>query len=844
MSAALRYAAEETGAIERAVAGACERIAPSWPLDQLIAVNPYLGFSELPIELAAAQLARLSGTRLVMPRSYYLEAWRRGSLRAEDLQAVVARTGAPTTVEGLRRSLEEQDGPAPRLPLITDLVDEARDLRHTMSWRDYVTHQIGQHCAAFFDDGQASWGLPHEDEDGLYPSWRRMGALTHGAQQLDGAGFAERFSQLPVTPRALITDVVQSLGLLHPGRLLKDYLTALLLSVNGWAAFCAYVRWQDRLARGAVLYGPQAACELDERDPLVHLLAIRLAWEWLLYQGPKRSTIGPRWRALWHKETASPPAALEQQRTGWLLQRAIEHAYQEPLCQGLLAAQRERQTERPAVHAVFCIDVRSERFRRALEGRSPRIRTLGFAGFFGLPVAYSPLGTALKRPQLPGLLAPSRVVTEATDPPAAAEAIARSRQRSFRWLELWQDLRSAASSSFSFVETCGLLYAGRLLARGLDWVAPPEKPERHGLRAAQKRQLRPCLQPAAPASPAELAARCELVAGVLRAMGLTRGHGRLVLLAGHGSTSANNPHAAGLDCGACGGQSGEVNARALAALLNDPQIRKGLPDRGIDLPQDTCFLAGLHNTTTDELTLFDPEQVPPSHAQELQQLRSWLQAAGEGVRVERSSSLGLEALAEDRDVLRRHFERRARSWAEVRPEWGLANNAAFIIAPRWRTRHLNLDGRAFLHEYCAQDDPQLRTLELILTAPMIVTSWINLQYYASTVDNQRYGSGNKVLHNVVGDRLGVFEGNGGDLRIGLPLQSVHDGESFRHTPLRLSVFVEAPRPAIEQILAKHERVRTLIQNEWIHLFQIEEESGVIARYQQGRWEVAAAREGK
>ncbi len=123
-----------------------------------------------------------------------------------------------------------------------------------------------------------------------------------------------------------------------------------------------------------------------------------------------------------------------------------------------------------------------------------------------------------------------------------------------------------------------------------------------------------------------------------------------------------------------------------------------------------------------------------------------------------------------------------------------------------------------------------------MTAPLLVTNWINMQYYASTVDNRLYGSGNKVLHNVVGGRLGVFEGNGGDLRIGLPLQSLHDGESLRHTPLRLSVFIEAPQSVIGAIIGKHEVVRNLIHNGWVHLLRITPASDVVSRYQRGIWE--------
>src|SRR5262249_12651318 len=152
-------------------------------------------------------------------------------------------------------------------------------------------------------------------------------------------------------------------------------------------------------------------------------------------------------------------------------------------------------------------------------------------------------------------------------------------------------------------------------------------------------------------------------------------------------------------------------------------------------------------------------------------------------------------------------------WAEVRPEWGLAGNAGLIIAPRERTRHIDLCGRVFLHDYRFEDDKELAILEAIMTGPMVVGHWINFQYYASTVDNARYGCGDKVLHNIVGGHLGVLEGNGGDLRIGLSLQSLHDGEKWIHAPLRLAVFIEASRDAIDHVLEKQPKVWDLIQNE-------------------------------
>jgi uncharacterized protein YbcC (UPF0753/DUF2309 family) len=283
-----------------------------------------------------------------------------------------------------------------------------------------------------------------------------------------------------------------------------------------------------------------------------------------------------------------------------------------------------------------------------------------------------------------------------------------------------------------------------------------------------------------------------------------------------------------------------VNARALAGLLNDPVVRQQVREAGIDIPDSTHFLAGLHNTTTDEVSLYDLAAVPAGHAGDLAEITDRLAEAGRAARRERAPALGLQPLLDKPAALLRSVRERANDWAQTRPEWGLANNASFIVAPRSRTRGINLEGRSFLHDYDHRRDPEGKLLELIMTAPMVVTHWINMQYFASTVDNHRYGSGNKTLHNVTGGRVGVFEGNGGDLRIGLPWQSVHDGEHWRHTPLRLTVVIEAPRAAIAGVIARHTTVRQLVDNRWLYLVRLEGERA--EAYRDGEWQAWIAGE--
>ena len=256
-------------------------------------------------------------------------------------------------------------------------------------------------------------------------------------------------------------------------------------------------------------------------------------------------------------------------------------------------------------------------------------------------------------------------------------------------------------------------------------------------------------------------------------------------------------------------------------------MREALSQRGISIPDDTFFLAGLHNTTTDEVTIFDWESVSSSVASSLIELRGWLDGASVRARMERAPLLGLGNLSEGA-ILDSSIMMRSRDWAQVRPEWGLANNAAFIVAPRSRTKNLQLHGRTFLHNYTAEHDSTGGILELIMTAPMVVTNWINLQYFASTVNNDRYGSGNKTIHNVVGN-LGIWQGNGGDLQVGLPMQSLHDGKRWMHEPLRLSVFIEAPKEAIDRVLRNHPSIADLVSHQWIHLFAMNNNANSISK---------------
>ncbi|SFT88869.1 YbcC family protein [Halomonas saccharevitans] len=801
-----------TTAHEQALDQACASVAPTWPLDRQIAVSPFWAMRDEPMARVSARLSALANIRCLMPPSHYLGAWQRGEITDAHLTRAAARLGYRGNYKNLLQVLDD----LARLPHwhnISDLVDARRDRQHKMAWRDEITQQISQFCAATFqEDGPLNAArLTAPTDKRLYQHWRDMTLKDRGIAILMGERRLRRyFETLPATEEGLFQAAIAELDV-DAGRL-GGCAQALLLDLNGWAAWVAYREWQQALAK------PEASSTPSE---MRSLLAIRLAWELVLwrYIRHEQPDQAERLTTQWHRELVELPEQVERHRLAqqplWVWQLAGELAYQQPLQRALSESIRTPAPTAtpPALQAVFCIDVRSEPLRRALERQSPAIQTLGFAGFFGLPLEHHPAGSAQAQPHLPGLLAPQVTLKSG---PAEGEQCGAARRN---WQARLQEWSRAASATFSAVEAGGLMYAGKLLRRSLAPTATRAPLAMDALSWHWRGS----------GETLSLADKATLARTVLGAMGLTEHLAPRVLLVGHTSHSSNNPHAAGLECGACGGQSGEVSVRALARLLNDPALREALAEAGLVIPEATRFVPALHHTITDRIEL--PEGVEDAFALS-EEVRSWLEQAGAQARRERAPRLGL---AGDGAALEKTLERRGADWSQTRPEWGLANNASFIAAPRRITAPIDLAGRSFLHDYDWRTDADFARLELIMTAPMVVAHWINMQYNSSVADNRKLGSGNKVLHNVVGGHIGVFEGNGGDLRIGLPMQSLHDGERWRHEPLRLSVYLAAPTEAIEAIVARHEILQSLVGNDWLHLFALDDETGEILARREGSW---------
>jgi uncharacterized protein YbcC (UPF0753/DUF2309 family) len=816
-----------------------------------------------------------------------------------------------------------------------------------------ITKQINAEMikwlAAFLDEGQAAWPMPKRT-NGFYSAWKSLVAMERSHMGIPDS--RKKLTALSGSPEETIIACLHAMGVPHQNW--QGYLTFHLCALPGWSGF---IKWRadqedyDWQASYPIHLSQYLAVRLWYERELVEKhcqakwgiagncdaistdIRLRPAAYSLHGKQPAPTDFAKRLVALAAPlkigndallETASEDLAVllnwvahfgaSQQGPIWLA--ALEAGYRESLLSSLKKGEAKNLLPltpiRPQAQAVFCIDIRSEPFRRHLEAIGD-YETFGFAGFFAAFIRYRALGDQHQTDQFPVIM---KWKNEVREIPRANQGRRLHRHRVGTRLvglidELFHDLKENVVTPYVMVECVGWLYAVPLIGKTTCSVAyrnvtrmlqqlftPPiatsltinklsreavetvlaaeqravirtalnqQFSDREGpipmeqLEGLRLRALGDALLPApvgaAQGSPLQadeeasfikllrdrhgidprgMFARMErmtrtgftlneqifTVETALKMMGLTQNFARLVLFCGHGGDVLNNPYESALDCGACGGHSGKSNARVLAAMANTREVREGLAKNGILIPSDTCFIAGEHITTTDEVRLFDLEDVSTLHRTDLDRLMNDLKEAGVRTGRERLARLPQTRPVSSPAQVTSEVQRWGGHWSQVRPEWGLSGNAALIIGRRKLTRGMTLEGRAFLHSYDYRDDDTGRLLEIIMTGPQVVAQWINMEHYFSTVDNDIYGSGSKIYHNVVG-RFGVMSGPSSDLRVGLSAEAVMNGTRPYHEPMRLLVVIEAPRERIDAIIPRHPFLQQYYDNEWVQLVALD-----------------------
>lgn len=492
-------------------------------------------------------------------------------------------------------------------------------------------------------------------------------------------------------------------------------------------------------------------------------------------------------------------------------QEAFEASYRRPILRAL--AERTHKpvaNPTPKIQLITCIDDREESFRRALEELEPAVETFGAAGFFGIPVQFTPLGHSRPLDLCPVNV---KAVHRVRETPACQPSGARYlRNQQFSRVMKRMEMASRVGVSGSlFGGLLGLIiYPAMVLGLWFPRLGEkigsiPARMARGGIKTKLEFEEDPFGIGAFP-----LSDQVARLAGLLENAGLTRNFAPLVILMGHGSTSVNNPHKSAYDCGACGGNEGAASARIFANLINRPDVRKGLAGKGIVIPDSTVFVGCLHDTANDLVTFHDVD-VSPGVSPLLEEAQKLFRMASRENARERCRRLHSAPRFPNPGEALRHVQGRSSDLGQPRPELGHATNSLTIIGRRNLSRGLFLDRRAFLISYDPTIDPKGLILERMIAAVGPVVAGISLEYYFSRVDNNVFGCGTKLPQNPVG-LLGVQEGAAGDLRTGLPSQMIEI-----HPPLRLTILLETTRENFTGILERQAEVSRLVNNGWVRI---------------------------
>jgi uncharacterized protein YbcC (UPF0753/DUF2309 family) len=736
-------------------------------------------------------------------------------------------------------------------------------------WLDDIVHPpVIRLTGAFLDQGIAYWPMPLR-ELGLLGAARRImgqqvavfprhlsgiGALLrdHEARALDAesvvlemlaalgmgvgdagplimeellalSGWAGMVHRLELDPALAPHDRVPC-SLMEFLALRLCYTVTALRSVCGESRTWRHVRIpaaEGRLTRVAALFDAAQLCGLTSRDV---------------------AALSAESFDAWRAELVACDG-LERRR---LLHLAYEHRHERrilvPLARHLSHSPPPSPgTGRLAAQVIFCIDEREESLRRALEETDPDIETSGAAGFFGCAIDYAGIDDACSAALCPVVVKPAHEVREV---PLDDHAGVHARRRSLRraWAALarnsYVSSRSLLRGWFStaclgFLSVFPLTFRvlrplgyARLMNRLNDLFLPQPLTELSFMRDDASGQE----ATAGLMAGFSTAEKADRVASVLGPAGLHQGHARIVAILGHGSTSLNNPFGSAYECGACGGRRGGPNARLFAAMANRPAVRTALRERGISIPEDTWFVGGYHDTCSDAVQWFDVAALPEGHRADFQRLCHSLDRARTLSAHERTRRFeAADPDAEPEEALH-HVEERSEHLGEPRPEYGHCTNAVCLVGRREKSRGLFFDRRAFLVSYDAVRDPRDEALARVLGAVIPVCGGISLEYYFSTVDNEGYGCGTKLPHNISG-LVGVMNGYQGDLRTGLPLQTVEI-----HEPMRILFVVETTPERLMKVVRANRELTEFVDNRWIRLATMDPDDGHIEVLRSGHFE--------
>lgn len=580
---------------------------------------------------------------------------------------------------------------------------------------------------------------------------------------------------------------------------LVDYLAALLLIETSLDAYHAKLHSVDL----SMIYGRQDKVELKT----FHL---SLA----LYQITKSFKLEERWMQKHNVphllELIEAVDKAERTHRIRLWHEAYEHHYYRDALSAIANHKVEKEYDKLEAQVFFCIDDREESFRRHLEEIAPNIQTHGVLGFFGLDMKFSSVKSKRQIAQCPPVVNASHVVHEVPRNSENAKSFDKfNRLRGGSDLQLYYHSRTLVRGFIStlvlgltslvpmFLQVFFPNHSRKLTKKVLNLVSPEPVTEMKIEKGEDGYGY----------SKEEMA---KIVETYIRMSGI-KNFSPLVVLLGHGSSSINNPFKQAYGCGACGGNAAIPNSRAFGKMANDPSVREEVRKAGIEIPADTYFVSGFHDTCTDDILFFDTELLPEKSQKELEKVKEKIFEAARRNAFERCQRFSSQDAKSDPNSAYKHVHERGEDLAQPRPEYGHNTNALAIVGKRTLTKGLFLNRRAFLMDYDWERDDSAEILAGIAIGGVPVSCNINMDYYFSCVDNDNFGCGSKLPLNLT-SLLGVMTGSQSDLRIGLARQMVEI-----HEPIRCMTIIEAPLERVRKLFDGHPRLRNILYQHWIRL---------------------------
>lgn len=496
-------------------------------------------------------------------------------------------------------------------------------------------------------------------------------------------------------------------------------------------------------------------------------------------------------------------------------QEALELSYFDQVFLSLKNSTEQAKVDCPSFQAFFCIDDREESIRRNIELVDTKCETFGTPAHFNLPIFYRPAGGKFNTQVCPGGISPEHIIVDDRGSEKNKKDL-HFHQNSHKWFSGWM-----------ISQTMGFWSALKLFVN----IFKPSISPGHSSSFEHMSHKSNLVIENTDGNKFEglkvgftIEEMCEIVHSELKRSGLTKNFAPIVYLFGHGGSSTNNPYYAGYNCGACSGRPSSLNARVFASMANKNEVRIFLKQNGIDVPASTQFVGGLHDTTRDEFVFYDLELLNKANINYHQIILKKFEIALQNNAKERARQFISIDINKDADKVHQEVKKRSVALFEPRPELNHSNNCLCIVGNRVLTKKVFLDQRAFLNSYDWKSDAKGELLLSILNAATPVCGGINLEYYFSRVDNENFGAGSKLPHNVVG-LFGVANGVEGDLRTGLPIQMVEV-----HDPLRLTMIVQQKPKLVLNVIHQNQDTLQWYQKEWVKLAVIDPETKEVFIY--------------